>query len=333
MARGGEESAVDALVVGAGPAGLSAARHLHAAGVGVLLVDARSELGTPLRCAEATRPAFFEVLELEPARGWIRWRIEAGPIVLDRHLVESGVGQKLAELGVEVRAGCAVVGVGPYERGAREVELLQADGTRRVRARVVIAADGVSSRVARLCGLDTRLSLLEVASTLAYRMEGLLHLNNKLAVLDYLPELSPHYFWIIPTGEHSASVGLGIPGHRGHLARPLLDRLVAEHQDQLAGGRTIERAVGWYPSVQPLATPYAEGLLVVGGAARLVGAESGEGIWQGAVSGREAARSVVRGADGTLRVDGPAYRTRLNRIYDELALSWAKRRAFDARAG
>ena len=82
--------------------------------------------------------------------------------------------------------------------------------------------------------------------------------------------------------------------------------------------RTIETAVGWYPSVQPLATPHAGGLLVAGGAARLVGAESGEGIWQAAFSGREAARSVVRGAGGALGVDGPAYRTRLNRVYDEL---------------
>jgi len=333
MARSGEESAVDALVVGGGPCGLSAARHLHAAGVSVLLVDARRELGTPLRCAEVTRPDFFEVLDLQPEPGWIRWRINYGFIILDRHLVESGVGKKLAGLGVDVRPGCAVVGVGAHENGAREVELLEAGGTRRIRARVVIAADGVSSRVARMCGLDTRLSMLEVASTLAYRMENLPHLNNKQAVLEYLPELSPHYFWIIPTGEHAANVGLGIPGHRGHLARPLLDRLIAERLEQLAGGRTIETAVGWYPSVQPLATPYAEGLLVAGGAARLVGAESGEGIWQAAVSGREAARSVVRGAGGMLTVDGAAYRTRLNRVYDELAVSWAKRRGFDARSG
>jgi len=32
-------------------------------------------------------------------------------------------------------------------------------------------------------------------------------------------------------------------------------------------------------------------------------------------------------------VDGAAYRTRLNRVYDELAVSWAKRRGFDARSG
>jgi digeranylgeranylglycerophospholipid reductase len=299
----------------------------------VLLVDARQELGTPLRCAEITRPDFFEVLELQPEPGWIRWQIDFGFITLDRHQVESGVGKKLAGLGVDVRPGCAVVGVGAYDGGGREIELLQGGEQRRIRARVVIAADGVSSRVARMCGLDTRLSMIEVASTLAYRMENLLHVNNKRAVMEYLPELSPHYFWIIPTGEHAANVGLGIPGHRGHLARPLLDRLIAERPQLLAGGHTVETAVGWYPSVQPLAVPYAEGLLVAGGAARLVGAESGEGIWQAAVSGREAARSVVRGAGGVVRVDGPAYRTRLNRVYDELAVSWAKRRGFDARAG
>ncbi len=44
--------AIDVLVAGAGPAGLAAARAAAAAGASVLVADAKSEIGLPVRCAE-----------------------------------------------------------------------------------------------------------------------------------------------------------------------------------------------------------------------------------------------------------------------------------------
>ena len=43
---------VDVLVAGAGPAGLCAALTAARAGASVLLVDPKSEIGLPVRCAE-----------------------------------------------------------------------------------------------------------------------------------------------------------------------------------------------------------------------------------------------------------------------------------------
>ena len=42
----------DVLVIGAGPAGSAAAKHAALGGASVILIDKKSEIGTPKRCAE-----------------------------------------------------------------------------------------------------------------------------------------------------------------------------------------------------------------------------------------------------------------------------------------
>jgi digeranylgeranylglycerophospholipid reductase len=42
----------DVVIIGAGPAGSTAARTAAEAGLGVLLVEKRQEIGSPVRCAE-----------------------------------------------------------------------------------------------------------------------------------------------------------------------------------------------------------------------------------------------------------------------------------------
>jgi digeranylgeranylglycerophospholipid reductase len=321
---------VDVLVAGGGPGGLCAAHHLFEAGYSVILVDARRVIGTPLRCAEATRGDFFGIQAQKPGKDWVRWDL-GGWLILDRSKTELGLARRLQARGVTVWSGCAVTGVGPFESERRTVRVHDGRGERTLSARLVVAADGVSSRVARFAGMDTQLGLLEVCATLAYRMEGLEHIDSSAAILEYLPELSPHYFWIIPTGERGASVGLGLPGHRGHAARPILDRLIKERRD-LRGGFVAEEAVGWYPAVPPLERPFDDGLLVIGGAARMVGANTGEGIWQAALSGREAAHTFID-ARGRARLEDLApYRDRLDPMYAGLFRNWESRVQLEKRS-
>ncbi len=57
---------VDVLVVGAGPAGLAAARALVKSGAHTMMVDARERMGHPLRCAEISSKRLFADLDLPP---------------------------------------------------------------------------------------------------------------------------------------------------------------------------------------------------------------------------------------------------------------------------
>lgn len=328
---------IDALVVGAGPGGIAAANRLHSeGGLSVMLVEARPRVGRPLRCAEITRETFFEHLGFEERPGWARWRLRTGhpdlfaSVMLDRGATESGGAALLAEAGARVHSACSVVAMGPFDGEGRTVTLRYEGRDHTLRAGLVIAADGVSSSVARMAGLPVALSPLEVVSTLAYRIGDAQVRDTEIAHFDFAPELSPHYFWVIPSGEREANVGLGLPGHRGHAAHTILERMI-EQTEAIIGGRRLEKVVGWFASTKPLERPYTDGLMVVGTAARFVGALSGEGIWHAAFSGRAAAESFID-AGGRLEAASLApYRPRIQRLYDELDESWRMRRYNDSR--
>ena len=50
----------DVLVIGAGPAGSSAARFAAKEGVDVIIIDKKSEIGFPKRCAEGVSKKIFD---------------------------------------------------------------------------------------------------------------------------------------------------------------------------------------------------------------------------------------------------------------------------------
>ena len=56
----------DVLVVGAGPAGSTAAKHAALGGAKVILMDKKSEIGAPKRCAEGVSKKGLKKLGVEP---------------------------------------------------------------------------------------------------------------------------------------------------------------------------------------------------------------------------------------------------------------------------
>jgi digeranylgeranylglycerophospholipid reductase len=52
----------DAIIIGAGPAGLMAARELDANQVNYLIIEAKNKIGSPLKCGEITRQDTFLAL-------------------------------------------------------------------------------------------------------------------------------------------------------------------------------------------------------------------------------------------------------------------------------
>jgi digeranylgeranylglycerophospholipid reductase len=318
---------VDVLVVGAGPAGIAAAQHLRAGGADVMLIDCEPRIGAPLRCAELTRDSFYEHLGLPRRDGWQRWKLDDGMIVLNREQVEGESARLLAAAGVEVRAGSAAVAIEPYDGERRAVLIERATERQRVRTRLVLAADGVASRMARLAGIDTKLSPHESVSTLAYRVEDVT-IDAGRMLMDQALDLSPHYFWVIPIGARAANVGLGVPAHRGHALDPLL-RQRMRRLEGFAEARVVERVVGWYPSTLPVERPYTDGVLVLGTAARLIGATTGEGIWHAAKSGLAAARTFLASAGRSRASDLAPYRPALEDVYQECVASWRRRRTLE----
>jgi digeranylgeranylglycerophospholipid reductase len=158
-----------------------------------------------------------------------------------------------------------------------------------VRADVVIAADGVESKFSRWCGVETAVPLRELMSCSQYLLTDIeidpvmtvFYLGNKVA-----PE---GYAWVFPKGERTANVGIGISSRRsrdGNRARDYLDRFVAE---RFPDGKTIEHIVGGVSVCRPLPCSVADGLMIVGDAARVSDPITGGGIYNAMHTGRLAA--------------------------------------------
>lgn len=286
-------SLVDVAIVGAGPAGLAAAERLLSEGLSLAIIDSRPRTGHPLRCGEITFASYFNEIGVEPRPSWVRWRLDQGRmLVLNRPCMEQEWAEDLAARGVKLAAGVAVTGVSEFTEGARTLTLIDRKQQRTIRARTVIAADGVSSRVGQLAGLSTRLSMLHAAPCLAYRIVDAQVKHPDRYILQFIKHLRPLYFWVIPNGLDSANVGLSLLGHRGHAAKPILDKILA-NTDLINGGRVVETVVGWAPSAPPMSRPYADGILLAGTAARLIGADLLDGIFYAGQSGRLAGQAVA----------------------------------------
>jgi digeranylgeranylglycerophospholipid reductase len=303
----------DVVVVGAGPAGSTAARVAAEAGLGVLLVEKRQEIGSPVRCAEGvghdlltpfvapelrwisaevtgvrltvSGPNYCETLEAAGGRGY----------VLERRLFDRALAEEAARAGAQVRVKTAAVGLLREGSAVRGVVLQEPGGRWEVDARVVIAADGVESQVGQWAGLKTTLPLKDAMSCAQYVLVGID--INPSRIEYYVGEgVAPGgYAWVFPKGDGIANVGLGVQADMvDEPALNYLNRFI-ESQPHLASGSPVTLVAGGVPVAAPPPRLVTDGLMLVGDAARQVDPLTGGGIINGMTAGRQAAE-VTAGA-------------------------------------
>jgi digeranylgeranylglycerophospholipid reductase len=305
----------DALVIGGGPGGAIAAGDLADRGHSVCLVEKRPAIGAPVRCAEGIGKDVLKEF-IDPDDRWISAEIDGARIVapdgvsmtLEQQMAGSKVGYILdrkifdrelawqaagkgAEVYVKTRATAPVL-----EGGSVKGAMLECCGrAREVRADVVIAADGVESKFSRWCGMDTAVPLRELMSCAQYILTDI-EIDPAMTVFYLGNKVAPEgYAWVFPKGERTANVGIGISSRRsrdGNRARDYLDRFVAEH---FPDGKTIEHIVGGVSVCRPLPCTVADGLMVVGDAARVADPMTGGGIYNAMHTGRLAAGVASEG--------------------------------------
>lgn len=295
----------DILVVGGGPGGAVAARTAAEAGLSVLLVEKRSAVGVPVRSGESIRKdellEFIDadkrfisaeinsVVLIEPD-GSMNGSTEGVEYILDRKIFDRELVWRAAEAGAEIQVHARAAS--PIMEGEKVCGAVieQHGKTYEVRAKVVIAADGVESKFAKWAGIDTTIPLNGIKSCVQYVVNDI-DIDEKTKLFYILPEDDTGgYIWIFPKGKRCANIGVGIPGTDGYKARDYLDSFI---EKKFPNGKITEVSAGGVPVCRPLNETAADGLLVVGDAARLSNSVTGCGIYNAMFTGRLAAEVAV----------------------------------------
>lgn len=305
-------SRYDVAVVGAGPAGSTAARELATGGARVCLLD-RARFPRPKACGGALSP---RVLRHLPAgvEGLLRARIQralftfrssrpfevtsTAPMgyMICREEFDTWLRGRAEEAGACVREGLAVRRI---ERAGPGF-VLRAPGEA-IQASWVIGADGANSLVAaQLLPQRGPAKFIAVESEVPYAGG-----NLDDTVLVDVGRYPGGYAWAFPKGDR-VNVGVMLEFPRGRELRGAFEAF-------LGGVPGLPSAAfgGW--QIAPVAAPRREpapcavaGMLLVGDAARLADPFLGEGIYYAIRSGSLAAGALVAGrdaADAVLRYE------------------------------
>lgn len=307
----------DLVVIGAGPGGSIAARTAAQAGLSVLLLEKRQEIGSPVRCAEGIGHEQLTPF-IEPDPRWIAAAIRRAEItvmdssepstirldggngyVLERRVFDRTLSAEAAQAGAEVKVKTPATGLVFEDNrvcGVRLRDTLDKAGRElEVGARVVIAADGVEAQAGRWAGLDLTLAAADTMVCVQYLLAGI-RIDPACNSFIISPQLAPGgYTWVFPKGENQANVGIGVQA--GLLTGPetamsCLNRFI-ESTPNLARGSAVTLIVGNVPVARTPDRLATGGLMVVGDAVRQVDPLNGGGIANAMTAGKLAAETAI----------------------------------------
>jgi digeranylgeranylglycerophospholipid reductase len=307
----------DVVVVGAGPAGSGAAMAAAKAGSRVLMVEKRQEIGVPKRCGEGFSRTSMKRMGIEHDPVWSRREMIGVTVyspngkvvrydgddlgwVIDRKVFDKWLAEKATEEGVKVLARTEVTAVTREDGMISGVSLRSQGREWKVKCRILIAADGVESRVSRMAGLNTTLKAVDIISGFQYEMSNI-DIDPDRTELYFGNEIAPGgYIWIFPKGKRTANVGIGVrKPFAKKSAKEYLDEWIASRPG-LRNGSILEVNSGAVPVGGLMENMVTDNFMAVGDAAHHVNPIHGGGISEAYVGGKiggEVAAQAIKAGD------------------------------------
>lgn len=314
------EGKYDVVVVGAGPAGSIAARTAAQNGAKTALLERDPVIGTPVRCGEAIAARNlkrFVDIDLRWVAAEVDGAVLYAPngsgvpivspdttgIILERCLFDRYLAETAAIAGATVQSRCDVTGL-VFDNGEVRGVYYQRFGRQyRIDCRVVIAADGIDSRVARWAGMHTNLRAADLESAYQFYVAGIKY-DHRYCHFYFGQDVAlGGYIWVFPKSPTVASVGIGVcvkDNPAGMAYRKLKDFL----NNQFPGAAIVGEMAGGVPVSKPLKTPFGNGILLAGDAARHCNPLTGGGIATAMMAGYQAgltAAEAVHSGDVTAK--------------------------------
>jgi len=291
----------DAIVVGGGPAGATAAQRLATAGHRVMLLD---KAGRIKPCGGAIPPRLIRDFEIpphllcarissariiSPSDKRVDMPIEGGFVgMVDRGVFDEFLRVRAAEHGAERVTG-------RYERmeslpnGEVRVQWRDDAGARQsARARLLVGADGALSAVAKQALPGTEPPCVFAYHEIVEAPDGGADYRGDRCDVVYRGQISPDFYgWVFPHGA-TASVGTG-SANKGFSLRGSAAELRAA--SGLAEAKTIRREGAPIPMQPRRRWDDGRNVVLAGDASGVVAPSSGEGIYYAMVGGQVAAEA------------------------------------------
>lgn len=286
----------DVIIVGAGPAGSTAARYIKPDknGLKVLMIDRRKEVDIPVQCGEglSTSDEWKKLLPNYPVEELFKfpnyiiaqevkyvdiispyktiYRFKTTGWTIYRNLFDQYLAELAIKEGTEFWLNTNVIGLKDIHT------VVTSRGI--VRGRIIVGADGAKSIIAKSSGLESPKNLTPAVISM---VRGNFHDNMRRIYLG--KKFAGGYAWIFSKGD-TANVGIGSEWKTS--LRKLLNNFI-ETDMGLEAKDIICRSGGIVPLGGPISKTVKENIMIVGDAAGVVFPSTGGGIGPALITGRE----------------------------------------------
>ena len=278
-------STPEVIIIGGGPAGLSAAISASKFGLDTLVLEEHNEIGEPLACGEGIsiekltsldnmpKPDFQlndDVLRLQKHDSFIERVIDTqrfffgtsgvatshlATVTINRPLFDKLIAKKAQKYGAKIRLGTTVLGI------RRHNGILEVQTNREIyQAKIVIGCDGPAAHSVKMMRLKPPSKYVQAVE---YKVEGVF-----TDALDFyfdfeIPRM--HYGWVFPKRIHT---NIGVVVDPASKPMEILDRFI-DYIDSpnIKNAKIIRKIAGVIPASGPIPEYYTDNFMATGDAA------------------------------------------------------------------
>lgn len=295
-----EQLSCDVLVVGAGPAGSTAALEAARKGKRVIIIDRRRVIGEPAQCAGYIPVLITQHIKLDKECimnkiDFMRTFLPDGStddtktpgFIIDRSMFDKYLVRRAAEKGARL-----MVGTSFHDFNSEGATIIHGNEHRKIKASVIISADGPKSTVGKL------LNIQNINFIVARQYEMALKETMNHSEVYFSENYLGGYAWLFPKGKF-ANVGLGMHSTQSAELKGKLDDFVKTlvEKDRLYPGSSVRTTGGLVPIGGPAEKTVVKNVILAGDAAGLTHPITGAGILSAVISGKLAGKTASAALD------------------------------------
>ncbi|GBE18893.1 ribulose-1,5-biphosphate synthetase [archaeon BMS3Abin16] len=306
----------DVLVVGAGPAGSSAAWAAAKGGAKTIFIDKKKEVGVPVQCAEGIGSYLISHLPFKMPKDQLLWKIDGisfnvdditierkggmwSGYAINREKFDKWLADNAVKAGAKLLLDTELIDVETREGyHVSTVRVKTNNVETEIKPKVVIAADGVDSTVLNLLGFEVDLE--KTGYVYSFELSGV-KVNSNLDYMFFGDFAPGGYGYIFPLSNNRANVGVAALFKKDSIKEFYDNFLELPEVNNLLGGENliIKEKEGLVPFLPQTEKWHYGNILFVGDAANqnLKPFVEGflPGILCGDIAGQSAAEYAVHG--------------------------------------